>query len=147
MDKSHQGHPCGGYSREGLCGGTCRTTEQRAITPPNKFGRRYGREDYYKASRWQRQVGDHQETPRREINGNRTASDATCRSTILPPTTGEDSGNTRNCQSTRQSNYGSTLSDHQWKWDDGKNYPPNHWNRKCNSGIWSGFRIAPLPTA
>ena len=25
--------------------------------------------------------------------------------------------------------------------------PPNHWNRKCNSGIWSGFRIAPLPTA
>ena len=25
--------------------------------------------------------------------------------------------------------------------------PPNHWNRKSNSGIWSGFRIAPLPTA
>ncbi len=66
-----------------------------------------------------------------------------------PPTTGEDSENTRNCQSTRQSNYGSTLSDHQWKWDDGKNYPPpaNRWNRKCNSGIWAGFRIAPLPTA
>ena len=53
--------------------------------PPHKFGKRYSREDYYKASRWQRQVGNHQEAPRREINGNRTASDATCRSTIFPP--------------------------------------------------------------
>ena len=51
---------------------------------PPKFGRRYSREDYYKASRWQRQVGDHQETQRRR-NGNRTASDATCRSAILLP--------------------------------------------------------------
>lgn len=36
--------------------------------------------------------------------------------------------------------YGSTLSDHQWKWDDGRNYPPkNRWNRQCNSGLWAGF--------
>lgn len=47
--------------------------------------KRYSREDYYKASRWQRQVGEHQETPRRIFNGNRTDGDATCRSTIPPP--------------------------------------------------------------
>lgn len=73
----------GRYSKEGLYGGTCRPTEQRATTP--KFWKRYSREDYYKASRWQRQVEDHQEAQRRIFNGNRTDGDATCRSAILPP--------------------------------------------------------------
>ena len=37
--------------------------------------------------------------------------------------------------------YGSTLSDWQWKYHDGRNPPPHHWNRKANTGIWDGSNI------
>lgn len=38
----------GGYSREGLCGGICRTTERRAITPPASSGNDTARRNFTK---------------------------------------------------------------------------------------------------